>query len=122
VPDEVEQRRDGGRTRADDPGALSRLLQEIALAPADDVVAAWKEQLRPGARVGRFEIRAEIGRGGFGSVYEAFDPELGRVADCPDLAYARTLDGSRVSPNLNFGRATAYQVPVSARFGVMLSF
>jgi hypothetical protein len=90
VPDEAGQRRDDGVARADDPGALSRLLQEIALAPADDVVAAWKEQLRPGARVGRFEIRGEIGRGGFGSVYEAVDPELGRNVALKALRPHRT--------------------------------
>ena len=50
------------------------------------------------------------------------DPAAALVADCPDLAYARTIDGQRVTPNLNYGRATAYQVPVSARFGVALSF
>jgi outer membrane receptor protein involved in Fe transport len=50
------------------------------------------------------------------------DPLTAILADCPDLAYARTIDGSRASPNLNYGRATSYQVPVSARFGVALSF
>ncbi len=30
-------------------------------------------------RIGRFEIQAEIGRGGFGCVYRAFDPKVGRV-------------------------------------------
>ena len=30
-------------------------------------------------RIGRFEIQTEIGRGGFGRVYRAFDPRVGRV-------------------------------------------
>ena len=30
-------------------------------------------------RIGRFEIQAEIGRGGFGRVYSAFDPTVGRI-------------------------------------------
>jgi tetratricopeptide (TPR) repeat protein len=90
VPDEADRKRDDGEARAEGPGALSRLLQEIALAPADEVVAAWKEQPRPGVRVGRFEIRAEIGRGGFGSVYEAFDPELGRDVALKALRPHRT--------------------------------
>jgi outer membrane receptor protein involved in Fe transport len=50
------------------------------------------------------------------------DPLTAIVADCPDLPYARTIDGSRASPNLNYGRAISYQIPVSARFGVALSF
>ena len=39
-----------------------------------------------------------------------------------------TLDDRRISPNLNFGRPanntgiSAYQAPISARFGVALSF
>ena len=49
-------------------------------------------------------------------------------AACPDLPYARTTDDRRISPNLNFGQPTAntniaaYQAPISARFGVALSF
>jgi len=50
------------------------------------------------------------------------DPTSALLANCPDLAYARTIDGQRVTPNLNYGRPTAFQTPVSARFGVALSF
>jgi eukaryotic-like serine/threonine-protein kinase len=62
-----------------EPGTVSRLLREIALLPAAVTEAAWREALQPGDVVGRYQIRREIGRGGFGAVYEAFDPELGRV-------------------------------------------
>jgi eukaryotic-like serine/threonine-protein kinase len=34
--------------------------------------------LEPGERLGRFEIRAHIGTGGFGNVYRAWDPTIGR--------------------------------------------
>jgi hypothetical protein len=50
------------------------------------------------------------------------DPLTALAADCPDLPYARTIDGLRVTPNLNYGRPTGFQTPVSARFGVALSF
>jgi serine/threonine protein kinase len=95
VSDGVEAHRDDGPTREGEPGALSRLLQDIAAAPPDEIVDAWKEQPRPGARVGRFEIREEIGRGGFGSVFQAFDPELGR-----DVAL-KALRPHRAGPELS---------------------
>jgi hypothetical protein len=50
------------------------------------------------------------------------DPLAALAADCPDLVYARTLDGRRITPNLNFGRANGWMTPVSARFGVAFSF
>ena len=58
------------------PGALTALLQELA-APEEQGKGAW-ESLRPGMVLGRFELLRELGRGGFGVVFEARDQELGR--------------------------------------------
>ncbi len=61
-----------------DPGSLSRLLLELAEIPRVDLPPELEVGLRPGTPVGRFIIEREIGRGGFGVVYAALDPELGR--------------------------------------------
>ncbi len=79
-----------GPTRDGAQGTLSRLLVEIFQAPEVDHAASWREPLKPGDVVGRYQIKAEIGRGGFGAVYEAFDPELGRTVALKALKPGRT--------------------------------
>ncbi len=66
------------RSPASGAGALSALLAEIVAAPARAPPGPWDRSLRPGARVGRFELVRELGRGGFGVVFEARDGELRR--------------------------------------------
>ncbi|MBI5070734.1 MAG: protein kinase [Deltaproteobacteria bacterium] len=59
------------------PEALSALLKE--LAATTDPGDAWESFILPGEIIGRFEMVRELGRGGFGVVFEARDRELGRL-------------------------------------------
>ncbi len=67
--------RDEGRPA---PGAVTRLLEELADAPPSEVGEGWSSWLAPGVKVGPVELVREIGRGGFGVVWEAVDRQSGR--------------------------------------------
>jgi len=77
----VAQDPEGGAAAGQEGGesdALRELIAEVARAPARDP-AALGADLRAGAVVGRFELLRELGRGGFGVVFEARDRDLGRL-------------------------------------------
>jgi WD40 repeat protein len=59
----------------DDTERFDRLLAELAHAPPERLD---EPELARGDRIGRFEILRELGRGGFGIVFEARDTELAR--------------------------------------------
>jgi len=72
------------------PGQMSALLEELARAP--EVAPRELRPLGPGDTVGRFEILREIGRGGFGVVYEARDGGLGRLVALKTVQPRRGVD------------------------------
>jgi tetratricopeptide (TPR) repeat protein len=71
-------------------GAMTALLEELAQAP--EVAPREIRPLGPGDSIGRFEILREIGRGGFGVVYEARDGGLGRLVALKTVQPRRGVD------------------------------
>jgi hypothetical protein len=59
-------------------GGISQIMLELARDGSSPDGEDWCRLLLPGTAVGRFELVREIGRGGFGVVFEAKDRQLGR--------------------------------------------
>jgi predicted Ser/Thr protein kinase len=53
--------------------------------------------LTVGTRIGRYEIRSQIGEGGMGEVYRAFDPKIGREVAIKVLPAELAADKERVA-------------------------
>src|SRR6516225_7775607 len=73
-------------------GRMSTLLAQLARGPEEDLGGGWELWLQPGATIGRFELVRELGRGGFGIVWEARDRELRR-----GVAFKAVRAGDRAS-------------------------
>ncbi len=74
------------------PSRFSALLRQLAHVPEAEIGTGWDRALRPGAIIGRFELVREVGRGGFGVVYEAIDRELGRTVAFKAVRAGTDLD------------------------------
>lgn len=76
--------------------SVDGLLRELAREPEPSSPPAAPEPSLPaGTRVGRFELLREIGRGGFGVVYEARDASLGRLVAFKLVRGGRRVDERR---------------------------
>ncbi len=73
-----------------EPGHITTLLRELVAAAESSADVGWAGMLAPGAVVGRFELLNEIGRGGFGVVWEAHDSGLNR-----NVAFKAVRSGMR---------------------------
>jgi len=61
-----------------DRSSISAILAELARLPEATTAETFAPGLKPGARIGRFELVRELGRGAFGVVFEALDTDLRR--------------------------------------------
>ncbi len=89
--------------------AVKSALPRVPARRKPDAVQGATQRLpdlnrRPRASLGRYEIQEEIGRGAFGTVYRAFDPQIARQVAIKTLNYRTVRAGDRAELKERFFR------------------
>jgi eukaryotic-like serine/threonine-protein kinase len=74
---------------------VQRIAESLAQTPDESERESGAAALAPGTSVGRYVIEREVGSGGMGVVYVAYDPELGRKVA---IKLVRPLPSRRTDP------------------------